>query len=82
LTAGDHGNYPDYVDNQGWRAYTHKQAIIYAGLARECETLWKKLLQLVMEDEIADAKKAKKDEEERELDVMEEPDYEVSFYLN
>jgi hypothetical protein len=35
-----------------------------------------------MEDEIADAKKTKKDEEERELDAMEEPDYKVSFYLN
>ncbi|KAJ7840097.1 hypothetical protein B0H14DRAFT_2587662 [Mycena olivaceomarginata] len=68
----------DYVDNQGWRAYAHKQAIIYADLARECETLRKKLPQLVMEDEIADAKKAKKDEEERELDAMEEPDYEIN----
>ncbi|KAJ7826570.1 hypothetical protein B0H14DRAFT_2595735 [Mycena olivaceomarginata] len=69
----------DYVDNQGWRAYAHKQAIIYADLARECETLWKKLPQLVMEDEIADAKKTKKDEEERELDAMEEPDYEINW---
>ncbi|KAJ7898175.1 hypothetical protein B0H14DRAFT_3424537 [Mycena olivaceomarginata] len=69
----------DYVDNQGWRAYAHKQAIIYADLAHECETLWKKLPQLVVEDEIADAKKAKKDEEEREIDAMEEPDYEEDY---
>ncbi|KAF8185780.1 hypothetical protein K438DRAFT_1765569 [Mycena galopus ATCC 62051] len=67
----------DYVDNQGWRAYAHKQAIIYAALARECEMLWKKLPQLVVDDEIAEAKKAKKDEEEREVDAMEEPDYEA-----
>ncbi|KAF8143056.1 hypothetical protein K438DRAFT_2111109 [Mycena galopus ATCC 62051] len=67
----------DYVDNQGWRAYPHKQASIYADLARECEMLWKKLPQLVVDDEIAEAKKAKKDEEEREVDAMEEPDYEA-----
>ncbi|KAF8147596.1 hypothetical protein K438DRAFT_2027687 [Mycena galopus ATCC 62051] len=69
----------DYVNNQGWLAYAHKQAIIYADLAHECEMLWKKLLQLVVDDEIAEAKKAKKDEEEREVDAMEEPDYEEDY---
>ncbi|KAF8188607.1 hypothetical protein K438DRAFT_1833807 [Mycena galopus ATCC 62051] len=65
----------------GMAPYAHKQASIYADLARECEMLWKKLPQLVVDDEIAEAKKAKKDEEEREVDAMEEPDYEVRDYL-
>ncbi|KAF7366252.1 hypothetical protein MVEN_00502800 [Mycena venus] len=55
-----------YGDDQGWRAYAHRQAAIYTNLAHECETLWNKLPQLVIEDEIAEAKKAKKEEEERE----------------
>jgi hypothetical protein len=32
-----------YGDDQGWRAYAHRQVVIYANLARECETLWNKL---------------------------------------
>ncbi|KAF8121467.1 hypothetical protein K438DRAFT_2005168 [Mycena galopus ATCC 62051] len=68
-----------YGDDHGWRAYAHSQAAIYANLARECETLWKKLPQLVIEDEIADAKKAKKEEEERERNAEEEPDYEEDY---
>ncbi|KAF8147526.1 hypothetical protein K438DRAFT_2090107 [Mycena galopus ATCC 62051] len=65
-----------YSDDQGWRAYAHRQAAIYVNLARKCETLWKKLPQLVINDEIADAKKAKKEEEEQERNAKEEPDYE------
>ncbi|KAF8174422.1 hypothetical protein K438DRAFT_2023128 [Mycena galopus ATCC 62051] len=68
-----------YSDDQGWRAYAHWQAAIYANLARECKTLWKKLPQLVIDDEIADAKKAKKEEEERERNAEEEPDYEEDY---
>ncbi|KAF8127306.1 hypothetical protein K438DRAFT_1790045 [Mycena galopus ATCC 62051] len=65
----------DYGDDQGWPAYAHKPGVIYANLACECEVLWNKLPQLVVEDEIIDVKKAKKDEEEWEADATEEPDY-------
>ncbi|KAF8179970.1 hypothetical protein K438DRAFT_1768625 [Mycena galopus ATCC 62051] len=59
----------------GCRRTVATPGVIYANLACECEVLWDKLPQLVVEDEIVDAKKAKKDEEEREADATEEPDY-------
>ncbi|KAF8181906.1 hypothetical protein K438DRAFT_1767633 [Mycena galopus ATCC 62051] len=55
-----------YNNDHGWRAYAHKQVVIYVNLVCKHETLWKKLPPLVIEDEIADVKKAKKEEEERE----------------
>jgi hypothetical protein len=70
----------DYHDDQGWRVYAYRQAAIYEDLAHQCETEWVKLPQLVAQDAIAEANKAKEDEEERERDSREEPDYKVRLY--
>ena len=58
----------DYYDDHGWRAYAHKQAVIYENLARECKTQYELLPKLVAKDELDEANKAQKDEEERERD--------------
>ncbi|KAJ7840970.1 hypothetical protein B0H14DRAFT_2587184 [Mycena olivaceomarginata] len=71
----------DYHDDQGWRAYAYRQAAIYEDLAHQCETEWVKLPQLIAEDAIAEANKAKEDEEEREWDSREEPDYKEDYLV-
>ncbi|KAJ7836773.1 hypothetical protein B0H14DRAFT_2362740 [Mycena olivaceomarginata] len=70
----------DYHDDQGWRAYAYRQAAIYEDLAHQSEAEWVKLPQLIAQDAIAEANKAKEDEEERERDSREEPDYKVGLY--
>ncbi|KAJ7789810.1 hypothetical protein B0H14DRAFT_2626823 [Mycena olivaceomarginata] len=67
----------DYHDDQGWRAYAYRQAAIYEDLAHQSEAEWVKLPQLIAQDAIAEANKAKEDEEERERDSREEPDYKL-----
>ncbi|KAJ7747582.1 hypothetical protein B0H14DRAFT_3514007 [Mycena olivaceomarginata] len=71
----------DYHDDQGWRAYAYRQAAIYEDLAHQSKAEWVKLPQLIAQDAIAEANKAKEDEEERERDSREEPDYKEDYLV-